>query len=619
MERTLRRRGKEGDGEMKKLLTIVAVFLLVSFHFSNALVYGILDEPKALNVWVDYGPNAITWSKYVFSHKYRSLYRFAHVTYDFVPDLAADYPRKYKDGEFYVYEVTLRNGIKWSDGSLITAEDVAFTFNSVLELVKNHNLGGNWEIMADPEFLDHVEYSGKKVVKFYFKKTGILRVEYGVFMAPVLQKKYWERYVNEVINKGKDIEYLYSVDTIKNPDPASGPFVIKRWEKGAFIELQTVEDYFDRGYTEIHYENGAIVLTDSRGYYWESKEPKGKITLKVEMGPFVDGVIYRVYTERASAIQALLNKEIDMILTPHGVGEGDIKEVKKDPNIVILHSPGANIRYLAFNFRRFPGNVHAFRKAMSYVIDMDFIKGRILKDQVVLTDALVPPTNKFWHNSEVELVDHSLSHVERLKRAYEILKEAGFKWKIEPRFSEDSILREGKGLISPDGKPVKDMILLAPTQSYDPLRATIALYIEKWANEIGIPVKAVYMDFKAILGKVWDEKDFDMYILGWGADITPYHLVSYFKSDSSFNPTGYANSEYDKLCDQIMKADIESAKEIAFKMQKILARDLPFIPLYTPVIIEVYRDYLEFPYIHTFSGLQSVYGLPAYVKKVEKE
>jgi len=600
---------------VKKFLVFAALVLVFSFYFSNVLVYGILDEPKALNVWVDYGPNAITWSKYVFSHKYRSLYRFAHVTYDFVPDLASDYPKKYENKGFIVYEVTLRDGIKWSDKSPITAEDVAFTFNSVLNLVKNHDLGGNWKIMADPDFLDHVEYSGSKIVRFYFKKVGILRVEYGVFMAPILQKKYWERYVNEVINGGKDIKYLYSIDTIKNPDPASGPFIIRKWEKGAFIELQAVKDYFDKGYTELHYGNGAIVLKGPNGYHWRNKEPKGKITLKVVMGPYVDGVIYRVYADRASAVQALLNKEIDMILTPHGIGEGDVREVKKDPHIVVLRSPGANIRYLAFNFKRFPGNVQAFRRAISYIMDMDFIKSRILKDQIVLTDTLVPPTNKFWHNPYVKLVDHSLTHIQKLKRAYEILKEAGFKWEIEPKFSNDSILRKGKGLISPDGKPVKKIVLLAPTQSYDPLRSTIALYIEKWASEIGVPVKANYMDFKAILGKVWDDKDFDMYILGWGADITPYHLISYFKSDSYFNPTGYASKEYDRLCDQIMRADIESARKIAFKMQEVLARDLPFIPLYTPVITEVYRDYLKFPYTHTFSGLQSVYGLPAYVKK----
>ncbi len=599
---------------MRKSLFILLVFLY-SISFATVLVYGILDEPKALNVWVDYGPHAITWSKYVFSHKYRSLYRFAHVSLDFVPDLAASLPKVHHEGTYTVYEITLRNGLKWSDGSAITAEDVVFTLNSAAKLVKNHGLGGNWHVMVDPEFFERAEAASQNVVRIYFKKTGVLRVEYGTLMAPIIQKKYWERYVNRVLSGKEKIDYLYSIDAVENPDPASGPFTIVKWEKGAFIELKAVENYFDKGYTELHYENGAIVLKGPGGYFWRSKKESGDVKLKVVMGPFVDGIIYRVYADKASAVHALITGEIDMILSPHGLQEGDLEEISTAGGITVISSPGANLRYLGFNLRRYPMNLKSMRRAMLYIIDMDYIASRVLKGQIVLTDSIIPPTNAFWNNPNVKLLDHSLSHVQRMKRAVEILEEAGFRWKVKPKFSGNEIVRKGEGLIGPDGKPLKEIKLIAPTESYDPVRASIALYIEKWANEIGIPVKAYYMDFKAILGKVWDEKDFDMYILGWGASITPDHLISYFKSDSEFNPTGYSNPRYDDLCERLMSSDILNARAYAYEMQQVLAEDLPLIPLYTPVITEAFRNYLHFPYLKTFSGLQSVYGLPAFVKK----
>ena len=593
------------------------ILFLAALTFASTLIYGILDEPKALNVWVDYGPHAITWSKYVFSHKYRSLYRFAHVTLDFVPDLAAKLPKISHEGTYVVYDIELRKGLRWSDGTPITAQDVAFTLNSAVELIKNHGLGGNWHVMVNPDFFEKAVVVNDLEVKLYFKKVGALSVEFGTLMAPIIQKAYWEPHVDKVLNGGEKIDYLYSVDTIENPDPSSGPFILVRWEKGAFIELKAVENYFDKGYTEEHYENGAIVLRHTKGYLWKSKPEEGKMTLKVVMGPFVDGIIYRVYADKASAVHALVTGEIDMILSPHGLQEGDLEEIRRAGDIKVIYSPGANLRYLGFNLRRYPMNLSSMRKAILYITDMDYLASRILKGTVVLTDSIVPPTNVFWSNPNVRLLDHSLSHVQRLKMACEILKKAGFRWKTEPKFSGDKLIRGGKGLVGPDGKPIEEIVLIAPTESYDPVRASIALYIEKWANEIGVPVKAMYMDFKAIIGKVWYERDFDMYILGWGASITPDHLIRYFMSSSEFNPTGYSNPKYDDICEKLLRSDLLNARAYAYDLQEILAEDLPIIPLYTPMISEAFRKVVKFPYLHTFSGLQSVYGLPAFVKKEE--
>ena len=592
----------------------IAVFLLaLSLAFATVLNYAILVEPKALNVWVDYGPHAITWSKYVFSSKYRSLYRLSHVTFEFVPDLAQDLPEVSKEGSFVVYTVRLRKRLKWSDGSPLTSEDVAFTLNSAAALVERAGLSGNWVSMVDPEFFKKAVPVDTRTVKIYLKKTGFLRVEYGILMAPIIQKKYWKEHVEKVLSGEEKVDYLYNVDTVNNPDPASGPFVLEKWEKGAFIKLSAVKNYFDKGYTEIHYENGAIVIRKG-DYVWKSKKPEGKETLRVEMGPFVDGVIYRVYQNTSMAVQALKLGKVDFILSPKGLGEGDVSNLRGS-DVVIVKNDSINPRYLAFNLDRSPQKFKAFRKAIALITDMDLISQRILVSGLRPIDSLIPPGNVFW-SAPVRIVDHSLSHEERMKLAYETLKKAGFRWVIEPKFSGNKLVRKGKGLIDPMGKVVKELKLLAPTESYDPMRSVIALYLEKWANDLGIPVKAYFMDFKSIIRKAYYDRDFDMFILGWGPVRTPEHLVNYLSSWSVFNVTHYSNPRFDELSKELLStSDLERARKIAFEMQEIIADDLPYIPLFVPEITEAYSKKLQFPYTKVQSGIQAVHGLVEFVRK----
>ena len=68
----------------------------------------------------------------------------------------------------------------------------------------------------------------------------------------------------------------------------------------------------------------------------------------------------------------------------------------------------------------------------------------------------------------------------------------------------------------------------------------------------------------------------------------------------------------------MMSSSLERARKIAFRMQEILADDIPFLPLFVPILWEAFRDNLVFPYTNVDGGLQSVGGLVQYVKKVGK-
>ncbi len=617
---------------MRKL-ALISLVIVSALSLAAVVNYALYEEPKTLNIWNYYGPGTTVWSSYVLSGRWGSLYTYSDKRFDWIPSFAAGMPEKSKEGDLYVYTIKLRKGITWSDGTPFTADDVVFTINTVLKLIKDYGLGGNWTAAYDPNFVDHAERVDDYTVKIYFKKLGLAKVEFGALMGPIVQKKYWEPIVNEALKQKNPLQYLYDEKWAEN-EPVVGAFEIVKHEKGAFLEEKARTDYYDKGFEEILYKNGAVELKAPDGWHWTGYgEPKGEVELKVVTGPCFDEIIYKIFSERAVAITSLIKGDVAYIFNPLGLQKGELDQLKGAAGVKIITNPSNGFRYIAFNMRRYPMNIKEFRQAIAVLIDRNFLTQRILQGQAIPIATVVPPGNAFWYNPNVKTTaerligkpDSQISMGERYKKAIELLKKAGFRWLIEPKVVGNKVVRKGRGLIGPDGKPVKQIELLAPGPGYDPMRATTALFIQDWANEIGIPIKANLVDFNYIIQKVWDENyNFDMYILGWGLGLYPDHVADFFHSrragPGDWNTPGYMNPEFDKLADEFLAAtDIETARKLVFKLQEMIAEDLPYVVLFTTPIYEAYRaDMIEFPYTEVLDGVQAMNAFPTTVKAISE-
>jgi hypothetical protein len=72
--------------------------------------------------------------------------------------------------------------------------------------------------------------------------------------------------------------------------------------------------------------------------------------------------------------------------------------------------------------------------------------------------------------------------------------------------------------------------LLSATEAYDAMRSTFATWIERWLNEVGIPVHASPQAFNVIVARVRERKNLDMWILGAGLPPYPTYLNTFFHS-----------------------------------------------------------------------------------------
>lgn len=570
----------------------------------------------ARNPWSRYGPNTTIWNSYATAGVHPTLFGYTTRRFDWVPVLAADLPRPLEHDPaqgVWRSRVALRPGAHWSDGTPITAHDVAFTFRAIAALGASR-LGGNFASFAPEDLLERVEAVDDHTVEFTLARRDA-RYNFNVLMAPIFSRAFWEPRLEAALGTDDPLRAMFDADI--GEEPVHGAFLYGSWERGSFVHRPANPGFGLRGAVERLYGSGAVRLTREGLYDWTGYgEPGGAVELEVVTGPHVGAVHYRVFGTQATGVLALQAGEVDYLFNPIGLEKGFHDQLRGAPGVALVENPTNGIRYLAFNLRREPMRRLAFRQAVATLIDREFISERVLQGVAQPIAAIVPPANAFWHNPEVPVPGQGMSRAERIQDAVRLLEAEGFAWDRRPRLGPDGSLQEpGRGLRLPGGRPVPPLELLGPGDAYDPLRATFALWIERWLNEVGIPVRPNLTAFNVVAERVFERQDFDMWILGWSLGVYPSHLHAFFHSRfgglRGHNAQGYANPEYDRLVEEFLAEtdDMERARALARRLQVFLAEDLPYVVLFDTPIVEAYRsDRVSFPTTDVLGGLQAQAG-----------
>jgi ABC-type transport system substrate-binding protein len=529
---------------------------------------GVLSGVSTDNFWAFYGREPSVWNAYVLGPTKPALHT-AHASLgDLQPELATAEAEPERDGDGWHVTVDLNQDLAWSDGAPVTANDLVFTF----ETVRSLELGGSW-VDSFPKSVRSIEAEGDYRVRIEFSKRPQLSVwPHGVGLAPIMAKHVWEDVVADT-----DLQTLYSLSGAD--DVGGGPL--------------TIDSVTEK----------LIVSTVNSGYPAEGTP---------------DTVEYHVYDSETEALTALEADQIDSVLSPRGLTAEQSKTVEKSSTVELVTNPGNAIRYLGFNLDRDPMSDRAFRTALALLVDRKRLAESIPGAGTAVW-SLVPEANSQWFDEDAEegiraLYRGSLS--KRLDSAIAGLADAGYAWEEAPSVGQDGNLVAGSGLTI-DGLAPQPLTILTPGDTYDPARPRYVESIAATLAVLGFDARPVETDFDTVIDLAFTpgedgELHYDMYLLGWtlGNPALPMHYGALFGSEAAMNNTGYESEAFDEALASYEGAfTTGEAKASLWEMERVLATDLPYLPLYTSEIVEAFRsDRVRFDLERALGGLQARLG-----------
>jgi len=566
-----------GGKRWHRLLVVLLVFAAAACtdrELTGTLRIGLAEEPRTLNVWLASDAN----SRKVLSLIYQPLYQNDPDTLDLVPWLAASLP--VYDPERLSYTIALRDA-RWSDGTPFTSRDVAFT-GQLIQSFKVPRYRSKWK------FIDRVETPDDRTVVFYLKKPMATFLS-GTLATPIVQEKRWAAIAEQAETTSKPLTTLLN-HRVQRP-VGTGPFILEQWRRGAFLHLSRNPHFFGTGQT-----------IDGR-----------------MLGPFFDDLVYTVFGTSDVAILGLKKGSIDMFWWP--IQPGYMDDLEKEDKIRLFTNEKSALYFMGFNLRRPPFNDPALRQAVAYLIDKNFIVSRILQGQGTKMFSIIPAENRFWCNHDLPHYGDDMSRESRIKKVYRLLSEAGYSWQVPP-VDESGKIQAAVDIRLPDGRPLERFTILTPPADYDPHRATTGLMIQEWLRQLGMPAYARPMSFSSLLDQVKGKHDFDAFILGYGRlRLDPAYLGNLFHSNNDkprgWNMSGYRNPAFDRLADRsVSEMDPVKRQALVLEMQRDIARDLPYIPLYKPSVVEAVRRDRFNGWVNMLEGIGNIWSF-CQVKPVE--
>ncbi len=605
---------------------------------ASEIRFALIGEVTDVNVWALFDSKGYSYNNYAVRNEYwPRLYHLSIPDRNFEPMAASDMPSAvYDDVDYFTATAPLRSDLKWTDGSPFTAEDVAFTVNTALAF----RLGFDWRDYYNPDYLDHAEAVDASTVRFFFKKHPNVGVwQYGALQGPIVQKAYWSAKVAEAAASLPPSDLALQIEKLKvkvddlqqkvnalnlsiastpmTPDEARQAQAALTRQQGDLNEanndLVKAQSDYDSAMNAARESLYALDDKDepTLGNWMPDGEANGVWANKVNPAhpfgePKFERATYQEFANEDEVSRALKQGDEINIILPNLEA---IPDIRLPSGFAFSPYFDNNTYYLVFNIANSEIIDLALRQAIACIT---WIPNR---GNSVSNRNFINWNNQFWLNPTAkapctDLGDSSLWKTkERLQLAVQTLKSAGYSWEVEPAWNEKANEGiPGKRLVSPNGKPLPDFLLLSLSKEYDEMESLEAGYKMKMANLLGVSLAVKYVNPEELRYAVFAGHQYDMAILGWRVSEYPGYLCDWFGDG---NPFGYHSDRLQSACEALNStSDLDQARQQVFEIQSILAQDVPFTPLYSGMAYDVYRN-ITYPFDSVPGGLSGVYGAPS--------
>jgi peptide/nickel transport system substrate-binding protein len=398
------------------------------------------------------------------------------------------------------YAFHLRPGVHFHDGRPLTAADVKYTFDSILNPTTRSPKRGAFRMVASidtPDTATVVFHLSEPYASFLW---NLARPAVGIVPR----------------NAGSDFS--------RQP-MGSGPF--------RFVSQSQDEE----------------VIVERNPDYFRNAPQIARIRFRV----VPDAVVRALELRKGSADLEMSSLSPDMIPV-----------LARQPDLGVTQRPGTNFGYLGFNLEDPILAKREVRQALAFATDREALIRFLIHGQARIASGILPPNHWAF---EPNVAQYALDPA----RAEKILDAAGFHRQQDgTRFH-----------------------LTLKTSTEEQARLIGAVLQEQW-RRIGVDLELRPLELATLLSDA-ARGNFQLTYSRWvGANNDP-DVFEFVFSSKRFPPDGanrghYRNPRVDALVDQIRtETDREKRKDLCSEVQKILADDLPYLPLWFTDVVSVHR------------------------------
>ena len=420
-----------------------------------------------------------------------------------------------EDRSWVLFE--LREEARWHDGEPVTAQDVVFSFNALVE----------WGIPFYRSFYSDVtaiEALDARRVKFSFRADTNREMPLIIGQLRVLPAHYWEK---------RD----FTATTLE-PPLGSGPYRITALEPGRSITYERVEDYWGQD-LPVH---------------------KGRHNF--------DQIRYEYYRDATVAVEAFKSGEYDVRWLNNSkewaTGYRDFDPIREGRLVKesIPHELIRGMEGFCLNTRRPQFADRAVRSALAYAFDFEWTNQHLYYD-------LFTRSRSYWGNSELGSaglpsgLELDILNGYRGRVPEEVFTEAYNPPKTDGSGNNRSLLRTAKKLLQEAGWRVQDGTL-THVKTGEPMRIEFLLASSSYErvlgpviqnlDRLGIAAAVRTVDAAQYQNRV-QSFDYDVIVASWRQTLSPGNEQRNFWSSTAAQTPGSRN--YAGIADPVVDELIE--------------------------------------------------------------
>ncbi len=523
-------------------------------QYGDWMVQHMLADPQSLNPYTSSDAGASAVLTHIFD---TLLYSENEPPYQLKGKVAKSYPLISEDKLSYTFE--LRDGISFSDGRPLTAEDVLFSM----------------KVIQNPRVL-------APHLRNYYSAVREVVVEEGQKVTFVCAEPYFRNDVSlgffEILPK-----HFYDPEGLLDPVPIAS-LIDGSWETGPYKErIERFADQFNQDFNRNVMGSGPYrvddverdVVTQQKVVLTRNADYWGAGYDDLPASGYVDKMVFKIINNTDAAFIELTNGNLDY----HSLRPLEFKEKSWSDDFNERFLKGVEYSggytYIGWN------NAHPIfadrrvRQAMTHLTDRQSMVENLLFG---LAETVEGPISKFRPEYNHDLEPYGYDY----ERALDLLDEAGW-----GDADDDGILDK-----EIDGEMV-DFRFELLINSGNQIRKDIALTLQSELADIGIDCQVRELDWSIFLQRV-KSKDFAAMILGWssGVKFAPDNYQIWHSSQAEAqgsNAISFIHAEADSLL-EAYRREFDMEKRIALykRFQEIVYEEQPYTFLWKSRVARAY-------------------------------